>query len=105
MADLAVHGATRACREDPAIDQCQSCVELLGEIGRPAAVIGESSHSRQSVLVPARSPEPRFHAPNGQEWSRRDTEALLDGREECRVGLLERAPARDDGRPAALSKK
>src|SRR2546429_164645 len=105
MADLAVHGATRPCREDPTIDQCQSCVELLGEIGRATAVIGESSHSRQNVLVPARPPEARLHSPNGQEWPRRDAEALLDGREECGVGLLERAPARDDSRAAALSEK
>ena len=32
-------------------------------------------------------------------------EPLLDGGEECRVGLLERAPARDDGRAAALNQK
>src|SRR6266540_7354244 len=105
MADLTVHGAACACREDPAIDQCQSCVELLGEIGRPTAVIGESSHSRQSVLIPARPPEARLHSTNGQERPRRDAEALLDGREQCRIGLLERAPARDDGRAAALGEK
>ena len=46
MADLTVHGTARAGGEDPAIDQCQSCVKLLGEIGRPTAVIGERSHSR-----------------------------------------------------------
>src|SRR5262249_42047133 len=53
MADLAVHGATRPCREDAAINQCKGCVELLSEKSRPAAVIGESSHRRQSVLVAA----------------------------------------------------
>ena len=57
LADLTMHGAARACRENPAIDQCQSCVELVGEIGRPAAVIGESSHSRESVLIAVLPPE------------------------------------------------
>ena len=92
-------------REDAAIDQCQGCVELLGEKGRPAAVIGERRHGRQSVLIPALPPEARLHSPNGQERPRRDAVALLDGREECRMGLLERAPARDDGRAAALGEK
>ena len=50
-------------------------------------------------------PEARLHSPNGQERPRRDAEALLDGRKECRIGLLERAPARDDGRAATLSEK
>src|SRR5215467_2797344 len=105
MADLPVHGAARACRESPTIDQCQSGVELLGEIRRPTAVIGESSHGRQSVLIPARPPETRLHSPNGQERPRWHAEALLDGREECGIGLLERTPARDDGRAAALGEK
>src|ERR1700730_14535389 len=105
MADLAVHGAAGACREDPAIDQCQSCVELLGEIGRSTAVISESRHRRQSVLIPARPSEARLHSPNGQERPRRDAEALLDGRQQCRIGLLECAPARDDGRTAAFGEK
>src|SRR6266571_5063844 len=52
-----------------------------------------------------RSPEARLHSPNGQEWPRRDAEALLDRREECGIGLLERPPARDDGRAATLSEK
>src|SRR5215469_13732731 len=41
LADFAVHGAARTGREDATIDQCQSCIKLLREIGRPAAVIGE----------------------------------------------------------------
>src|SRR6266852_6347621 len=102
MADLTVHGAACARREDPAIDECQSRVELLGEIGRATAVISVSSHSRQSVLIPPRPPEARLHSPNSQERPRRYAEALLDGREECRIGLLECATARDDGRTAAL---
>src|SRR6266852_5457293 len=105
MADLTVHGAACARREDPAIDQCQSCVELLGEIGRATAVISESSHSRQSVLIPARPSEARLHSPNGQKRPRRDAEALLDGRQKCRIGLLECAPARDNGRTAAFGEK
>src|ERR1700736_4255292 len=105
MADLTVHGAACACREDPTIDQCQCCVELLGEIGRPTAVISQSSHGRQSVLIPARPPEARLHSPNGQERPRRYAEALLDGREEGRIGLLESAPARGDGRTAAFGEK
>src|SRR5215472_5836929 len=105
MADLSVHGAARACREGPAIDQCQSGIKLLGEIRRPTAVIGESSHGRQSVLIPARPPETRLHSPNGQERPRWHAEALLDGREECCIGLLERTAARDDGRAAALGEK
>src|SRR5258708_10886362 len=105
MADLTMHGAACACREDPAIDQCQCCVELLGEIGRATAVISESSHGRQSVLIAARPSKPRLHSPDGQEWPRRDAIALLDGREECRIGLLECAPARDNGRTAAFGEK
>src|ERR1700730_3571471 len=100
-----MHGAARPCREDPAIDQCQSCVELLGEIGRPAAVIGESGHSRQSILIPVLPPEARLHSPNGQERPRRDAVALLDGCTERNIGFLERAPARDDDRAATLSEK
>src|SRR3954451_7179729 len=105
MADLTVHGAACARREGPAVDQCQSRVELLGEIGRPTAVISESSHSRQSVLISARPPEARLHSPNGQERPRRYAVALLDGDEERRIGLLECATARDDGRTAAFGEK
>ena len=56
-------------------------------------------------MIPAVGPEPRLHSPNGQERPRRDAVALLDGREQCRMGLLERAPARDDGRAATLGEK
>jgi hypothetical protein len=81
VAHLTVHGAARACREDSAIHQCQSCVELFSEICCPTAVMGESGYSRQNVLIPARPPKARLHSPNGQERPRRDAEALLDGRE------------------------
>ena len=53
VADLAVHRAARARREDPAIDQRQRRVELVGEIGRAPAVIGERRDSRQGVLIAA----------------------------------------------------
>src|SRR6266702_7260903 len=105
MADLTVHGAACARREDSAIDQRQSCVELLGEIGRAAAVVSESWDSRQSVLIPARSPEARLHSPYGQQRPRRYAVALLDGGEQCRIGLLECATARGDGRTAAPGEK
>jgi hypothetical protein len=102
MADLSVHGVACACREDRAIDQCQSCVELVGERDRPTAVISESSRSRQSVLIPARPPEARLHPPTARSGPGGTPNALLDGREECRIGLLERTPGRDDGRSAAF---
>src|SRR5215207_2739969 len=41
VADLAVHRAARARRQDAAIDQRQRRVELVGEIGAAPAVIGE----------------------------------------------------------------
>src|SRR5215203_2892636 len=56
-------------------------------------------------MIPAVGPKARLHSPNGEERPRRDAVALLDGREQCRMGLLERAPARDDGRAATLSEK
>src|SRR5882672_12845342 len=78
VADLTVHGAARAGREYPTIDQCQSCIELLGEIGRATAVIGESGYGRQNVLIPACGAESRLHSPDGQQRPRRDAKALLD---------------------------
>src|SRR5215213_9164787 len=53
LADLTMHGAARVGRENSAIDQCQRGVKLIGEKGRPSAVIGESRYSRQRVLVSA----------------------------------------------------
>ena len=56
-------------------------------------------------MLPAVGPEAGLHSPNGQERPGRDAVALLNGREHCRMGLLERAPARDDGRAATLGEK
>src|SRR4029450_1577968 len=56
-------------------------------------------------MIPAIGPEACLHSPNGQERTRRDAVALLDRRKECRMGLLERAPARDDRRAATLGEK
>ena len=59
MTDLTMHGAARACGKDTALHQRQSCIELVSEIGRATAVIGESRDCRQDVLVTARTTETR----------------------------------------------
>ena len=59
-------------------------------------------YGRQSVLIALHGAETCLHAPNGQQRSRRDAIALLDRGEQRRMGLLERAPARDDDRAAAF---
>ena len=73
--------------------------------GRPAAVIGQGRYGGQGVLVPALAPEGCFHAPDRQERTWRDAIALLDGGKQGCIRLLERAPARHDGRAAALGEK
>src|SRR6516165_5064616 len=105
MAYLAVHRASRSCRESPTIDQRQSRIQLLSEIGSPAAIIGEGRNRRQNVLIPARPTEAGLHPPNGQQWPGWDAKPLLDGGEECGIRLLERTTASDDGRAAALGEK
>ena len=57
------------------------------------------------MLIAALPPEPCLHSPDRQERPGGNAEALLNGGEECRMRLLERAPARDDGRAATLSEK
>ena len=78
---------------------------MLSEIGAPTAVIRESSHSRQGVLIAALTPEGGLQSPNRQERPRWDAVTLLDGGEECRVRLLECTPTRHNGRAAALGEK
>ena len=105
MADLAVHRAARSRRQGSTVDQRQSRVELVGEIGRPPAIIGKRGDSRQSVLITVNFSEARFHSPDCQKRPRRHAVVLLDRREHCRARLLQRAPARDDGRGASLGHK
>ena len=89
LANFAVHGASRACRQDAAIDQLQSGIELLGEILRPSAVVRESGDGGQHVLTAALTSEACLHSPDGDQWPRRDAVALLDRRKQRRLGLLE----------------
>src|SRR5215217_5105208 len=105
VADLAVHRAARARRQDAAIDQRQRRVELVGEIGAAPAVIGEGRNRREDVLVAALGAEGGLHAPDREQRPRRHAVALLDLREQRGVRLLERAPARNDRRAAALGQE
>ena len=41
LADFAAHRPARACGQDTTIDQFQNCIELLDEIFRPTAVVGD----------------------------------------------------------------
>src|SRR4028119_1125208 len=71
----------------------------------PPAESGSSAAGCQGVLVPALAPEGCLHSPDRQERSWRDAIALLDrGKQGC-IRMLERAPARHDGRAAALGEK
>src|SRR5947208_14036554 len=97
MASFPLHVAVRIGREDAAIDQSQRRVELLSEIFRASAVIGESGDGRQGVLIAALAAKGRLHPPDGDQRPRRYAVALLDGCEQGRLGLLKCAPARDDG--------
>ena len=82
MADLAMHGPARRGAEPAAIDELERGDKLLGEIGRPAAVIGERRHGRERVLIAGDVAEARLHAPDGQERPGRNAVALLDRGEE-----------------------
>src|ERR1700738_4885320 len=97
------------CMEPRVLDErtprSESCIELIREISRAAAVIGESRDGRQNILIPALTSKARLHSPDGQERPRRDAIALLDGCEECGVGLLECASSRHDRWAPALSQK
>jgi hypothetical protein len=68
-------------------------------------VVGKSGDGRQGVLIAVLTSEGRLHPPDGQERPRRGAVALLDGCEERRLGLLQRATARDNGRGTALGEK
>lgn len=102
LADLAMHGAAGACRESSIVDQLERGVKLIGEILRPPAVIGERRHGGERMLIAMHRAETRFHAPNRQERARRHAIAALDRGEEGGLRMFELAPARDDGRGAAL---
>ena len=89
----------------PAIDQLQRRVKVLGEIGRPPAVIGQRRDRREHVLVAALAAKTRLHPPDREQRPRRHAVALLNGSKHRSLRLLQRTPARDDGRPAALGEK
>jgi hypothetical protein len=100
-----VHGAALGRRQRAAIDQLQRRVKLVGEIFRPPAVIGECCDRGEHVLIAALAAETRLHAPDGDERPGRHAVALPNGFEHCRLRLLQRAAARDDGGSAALGEK
>src|SRR6516165_4486477 len=87
------------------MDQLQSCIKLVREIFRSAAVVSERRDGRQHVLIAALTSETRLHAPYRNQRPWRDAVALLDGCEECGLRLLERAAARNDGRGSTLGEK
>ena len=93
------------CREHAAIDQLQRRIELVGEIFRAAAVIGERCDRREHVLVAALAAEAGLHAPDRDQRPRRHAVALLDRGEQRGLRLLQRTPARDDRGGAALGEE
>ena len=105
MADLAVGRAPGVRRQETAIDQGQRGVELVGEVFRTAAIVGERRHRGERVDVAADGAEAGLHAPDRQERARRHAVALLDRVEEGRVLLLQSPAPLDDGRAAALGEE
>ncbi len=97
-----MHRAALLRRQRAAVDQAQRSIELIGEIGRAPAIVGKRGDCRQSVLGAAHMPKAGFHSPNCQQRPRRHAVALLDRGEHGGIRLLERAPARYDGRRAPL---
>src|SRR5205823_207816 len=105
LADLAVHRAARRGREDAAIDQLQRRIELVGEILRAPAIIRKRRDGGERVLVSALTAERGLHAPDGDQRPRRNAVTLLDAGEQRSLRLLQRTPARNDRRAAALGEK
>src|SRR5690349_9536969 len=97
-----MHGAARLRRDRAAVDELQRRVELLGEVFRTAAIIGEGGDGGDGVLVAGDRAEGRLHAPNGDERPGGHAVALLDGGEEPSVLRLLAPALGNDGRGAAL---
>ena len=79
-----------------ALDKLQRRIEMFCEKRRAAAVISQGCHRRKGVLIAQKTAKACFHAPDRKQRAGRDAVTLFKLCEECRIGLLERAPARND---------
>jgi hypothetical protein len=72
---------------------------------RPTTVVGERCDGRQHVLIAALASKARLHSPDRDERPRRNAVVLLDRCGQRGLGLLQRAPAGDDGGSPAFREK
>src|SRR5262245_54803850 len=75
---------------------------MLGEIFGSATVVGKGGDSRKRVLIAHESAEPCFHAPDGDQGSRRHAKSFLDRGKKGSISSLKRFAFRSNCGTTAL---